>query len=129
MKNVLEALGNYSYSTFIDLANAFIDCDQATIFKVVSSYYEQGNDLKLFVDQFLSFMIDVTKYSIFKSFDMIRVPSTMKGELDRVINIQNASQYFTYVVDRLLDTKNMIKNDSQIKSTVEIMFLRIARGQ
>ena len=74
-------------------------------------------------------MIDVTKYSIFKSFDMIRVPSTMKGELDRVINIQNASQYFSYVVDRLLDTKNMIKNDSQIKSTVEIMFLRIARGQ
>ena len=129
MKNVLEALGNYSYSTFIDLANAFIDCDQATIFKVVSSYYEQGNDLKLFVDQFLSFMIDVTKYSIFKSFDMIRVPSTMKSELDRVINIQNASQYFSYVVDRLLDTKNMIKNDSQIKSTVEIMFLRIARGQ
>ena len=25
--------------------------------------------------------------------------------------------------------ENMIKNDSQIKSTVEIMFLRIARGQ
>ena len=85
--------------------------------------------MKLFVDQFLSFMIDVTKYSIFKSFDMLLVPSTMKSELDRVINIQNASQYFSYVVDRLLDTKNMIKNDSQIKSTVEIMFLRIARGQ
>lgn len=129
MNNVLSALGNYSYNTFIDLANAFIDCDQAKIFEVVSDYYEQGNDLKLFVDQFLAFMIDVTKYSIFKSFDMIKVPVTLKEELDRVVNIQDASNYFSYVIDRLLDTKNMIKNDSQIKSTVEIMFLRIARGQ
>lgn len=129
IENVLAALGNYSYSTFFDLMNGFIDGDQARILEIVAQYYEAGNDLKLFIDQLLSFTIDVTKYSIFKSFTMIKIPSNMQADLDNVVNIQNASQYFTYVIDRLLDTKNMIKNDSQIRSSIEVMFLRIARGQ
>ena len=53
----------------------------------------------------------------------------MKAELDNVINIQDATKYFTYVIDRVLDTKNMIKSDSQIRASIEVMFLRIARGQ
>ena len=129
LNNVLTALGNYSYNTFFELLNAFIDADQGTILRVISNYYEAGNDLKLFVDQFLAFTIDVTKYSIFKSFELIKIPENMKAELDNVINIQDATKYFTYVIDRVLDTKNMIKNDSQIKATIEVMFLRIARGQ
>lgn len=129
LNNVLIALGNYSYSTFFELLNAFIDADQGTILKVISNYYEAGNDLKLFVDQFLAFTIDVTKYSIFKSFELIKIPENMKAELDNVINIQDATKYFTYVIDRLLDTKNMIKTDSQIRASIEVMFLRIARGQ
>lgn len=129
LNNVLTALGNYSYNTFFELLNAFIDADQGTILRVISNYYEAGNDLKLFVDQFLAFTIDVTKYSIFKSFELIKIPENMKAELDNVINIQDATKYFTYVIDRVLDTKNMIKSDSQIRSSIEVMFLRIARGQ
>ena len=129
LNNVLTALGIYSYNTFFELLNAFIDADQGTILRVISNYYEAGNDLKLFVDQFLAFTIDVTKYSIFKSFELIKIPENMKAELDNVINIQDATKYFTYVIDRVLDTKNMIKNDSQIRASIEVMFLRIARGQ
>lgn len=129
LNNVLTALGNYSYNTFFELLNAFIDADQGTILRVISNYYEAGNDLKLFVDQFLAFTIDVTKYSIFKSFELIKIPENMKAELDNVINIQDATKYFTYVIDRVLDTKNMIKNDSQIRASIEVMFLRITRGQ
>ena len=129
LNNVLTALGNYSYNTFFELLNAFIDADQGTILRVISNYYEAGNDLKLFVDQFLAFTIDVTKYSIFKSFELIKIPENMKAELDNVINIQDATKYFTYVIDRVLDTKNMIKSDSQIRASIEVMFLRIARGQ
>ena len=129
LNNVLTALGNYSYNTFFELLNAFIDADQGTILRVISNYYEAGNDLKLFVDQFLAFTIDVTKYSIFKSFELIKIPENMKAELDNVINIQDATKYFTYVIDRVLDTKNMIKSDSQIRASIEVMFLRFARGQ
>ena len=129
LNNVLTALGNYSYNTFFELLNAFIDADQGTILRVISNYYEAGNDLKLFVDQFLAFTIDVSKYSIFKSFELIKIPENMKAELDNVINIQDATKYFTYVIDRVLDTKNMIKSDSQIRASIEVMFLRIARGQ
>ena len=129
LNNVLTALGNYSYNTFFELLNAFIDADQGTILRVISNYYEAGNDLKLFVDQFLAFTIDVTKYSIFKSFELIKIPENMKAELDNVINIQDATKYFTYVIDRVLDTKNMVKSDSQIRASIEVMFLRIARGQ
>lgn len=129
MNNVLSALGNYSYITFFALANAFIDQDIASILKIVNDYYNEGNDLKLFIDQFLAFMVDITKYAIFKSFDMIKIPTNMQANLDNTVNIQNASLYFTYVIDKLLAIKNQIKSDTQIKSTIEVMFLQIARGQ
>lgn len=127
IENVLEVLGNYSYQTFFHLVNAMIDGNEAEVLNTISKYYDEGNDLKLFVDQYLNFCIDVAKYSLFKSCDLIRIPSSMEGDLQNATNFENPSAYYTYLVDRLLELKNMIKNDTSIRSSIEVVFLRITR--
>lgn len=125
--NVLTSIGNYSYETFFTLINSLVDGDESIVLKIISDFYDDGNDLKLFVDQFLNFSLDVAKYSIFKSCDTTRIPTSMEDKLIYTTNIENASGHFTYVIDRLLSLKNMLKSDSSPKSTIEIVFLQIAR--
>jgi DNA polymerase-3 subunit gamma/tau len=127
--NVLESLGNYSYETFFSLINNVIDGKEGEVFKILDEFYKAGNDLKLFVDMFLSFCLDVSKYIVFQSPDMIKIPSSMEDKLKNSTNFEDSLNYYMYIVNQLLDLKNMLKNDNNMKSTIEVMFLKMARMQ
>ena len=127
IENVLESLGNYSYNTFFELINNIIDGNEGNVINIIDSYYAQGNDLKIFADNFLAFCLDISKYSIFRDISMTTLPSTMKMELDNSINFDNSSKYYSYLLDRLLDLKQSLKNDSNIKSTIIVSFLKLTR--
>lgn len=129
IENVLEALGNYSYDVFFKLCNALIDGDERTVLDIISQYYDKGNDLKLFVSQFLDFCIDLAKYSLFKTCDVTRIPSSMESDLKYATGFDNPEKYYNYVIDKVLDLKNMVKNEVDVRSTVEVMLLQIARGK
>lgn len=127
--NVLEALGNYSYDTFFDLINSVIDGKECEVFKILDEFYKAGNDLRLFVDMFLGFCLDVSKYIAFQSTDMIKIPSSMENRLKDSTNFENSLNYYMFIVNQLLDLKNMLKNDNNMKSTIEVMFLKMTRMQ
>lgn len=127
INNVLDALGNYSYDTFFSLINNIIDGKEGEVLKILEEFYRAGNDLKLFIDMFLSFCLDISKYIIFNSTDMLKIPSSMEDRLKNSTNFENALQYYMYIVNQLLDLKNMLKNDSNIKSTIEVMFIKMTR--
>lgn len=127
INNVLSALGNYSYETFFNLINYMIDGVEAPVLKLISDFYDEGNDLKLFVDQFLNFVMDVNKYSLFKTCDVTKIPSSMEDKLVGSTNFDNAPKYYSYVADKLLQLKNMLKNDNSPRVTIEIMLLQITR--
>lgn len=128
-KNVLECLGSYSYEMFFQLVNAIIDDNEQTVLKIIEDVYNTGSDLKLFIDQFLNFCLDITKYAIFQSTEMVKMPSSLEGELKLATNFDNASKTYCYIIDRLLELKNMLKQDTNIKDTIEVYMLRIARFQ
>lgn len=127
ISNVLDALGNYSYDTFFALINNIIDGKEGEVLKILENFYREGNDLKLFVDMFLAFCLDVSKYIIFNSTDMLKIPSSMEDNLKNSTNFENSLQYYMYIVNQVLDLKNMLKNDSNIKSTIEVMFIKMTR--
>lgn len=129
INNVLDALGNYSYDTFFSLINNIIDGKEGEVFKILDVFYRAGNDLKLFIDMFLSFCLDISKYIVFNSTDMLKIPSSMEERLKNSTNFENSLQYYMYIVNQLLDLKNMSKNDSNIKSTIEVVFIRMTRMQ
>ena len=127
INNVLECLGNFTYSTFFNLINAIIDDNSQEILKTVNDYYNNGNNLSIFIDQFLDFCFDVNKYIIFNDFSCIKIPNSFKEELDKSINFENPGNYYSFVVDGLLDLKFKLKNDVTPKSTIEITLLKLAR--
>ena len=127
IQNTLSSLGNFSYEIFFDLVNSLIDGNEGRVLNILSSFYDAGNDLKLFVDQFINFCMDLTKYCLFKSTESLRIPASYENSLIYSTNMENADKYFMYVVDRLLELKTMLKNDDSPRSTIEIIFLQIAR--
>lgn len=129
INNVLESLGNYSYETFFTLVNSIIDGNEAQVISIIDSFYNAGNDLKLFLDSFLSFCLDISKFSIFKDISMTKIPSTMQAALDNSINFDGATNYYNYLLDRLLNLKQLVKNDSSIKDTITVVFLQMTRCQ
>ena len=60
---------------------------------------------------------------------MLKIPSSMENRLKDSTNFDNSLGYYMYIVNRLLDLKNMLKNDSNIRSTIEVMMLKMARMQ
>ena len=129
IQNTLDALGAYSYEMFFTLANSIIDSNEAQVAKIISDIHNNGNDLKLFVDSFFTFCLDVAKYCLFKSTDMIGIPSSYEESLKNSVNFDTPEKYYMYIVDKLLELKTTIKNDTSIRTTVEATFLKIARWE
>lgn len=127
IKNTLASIGNYSYDTFFHLINCMIDGDECSVLRTISDFYDMGNDLKLFVEQFLNFCIDLMKYVLFRDCSLIRIPNSMEQSIVQSTNIDGASNYYTYVLDKLLGLKSMLRNDNAPRSTIEIVFLQITR--
>lgn len=127
--NVIRCLGDCSYNVFFNLTNSIIDNDEKNIINILEHYYNEGNDFKQFVDQYIKFCFDIVKYIIFKSFDNINIPTYEENNVKNIINIEGAHDYYLYIINKLLELKNNIKIDNNIKDTVEINFIKISRGE
>lgn len=129
IETTLEILGSYSYDTLFNLVNNIIDSKQDLVLKTISSIYYNGDDLKVFVDKFLSFCLEITKYCLFKDIKMIEIPNSFEQVLNSSINFNTPEKYYMILVDKLLELKNLIKSDNNIKTTVEAYFLRMCRWE
>jgi DNA polymerase-3 subunit gamma/tau len=128
INNVLESLGNFSYDLMFKLTNSIIDGTEKEILNIVDNIYNQGVDLKLFVDLYLDFMLDLTKFCIFNEMRVTKIPLSMEKEIKYSTGITNNVAYFNKFVSQLLELKNLVRTDSTLKSTITISLLKISRG-
>lgn len=125
---VLFALGNFSYDTFFGLLNSIIDDNEPEVLKIINDIYYNGKDIPQFINNFIAFVLDVTKYLIFNNYELIQIPSTYGKDLESVIKLENVHIYYNYLIDMLYKLKEAIKYDTDVKSTAEILFLKMARN-
>ncbi len=139
INNVLECLGNFSYDAFFDLTNAFVDRDESTVLNLLENFYNSGKDLKLFVEQYLEFALDLVKYCLFKNMNSVKIPLSLEavklpnGEasprcMKYVTGFDGSLQYFNNLVESILKIKNAIRYDINSKNTIEVMCIAICRG-
>jgi DNA polymerase-3 subunit gamma/tau len=126
--NALECLGTFSYDLCFKITNAIIDGDETELLRCISELYDSGYDLKYFIDYFLSFVLDLGKYTIFNNLNLIKIPPMYEEQIKYVVGIENAKSYYMYLVDKILDLKVLLKNETKIKDVIEIWFLKLARG-
>ena len=129
MESVRSTLGSYSYENFFGLTNAILDGNEKLVINYYKDYEDTGSDLKLFVNQYFSFILDIIKYSLFKDTSVINIPNIYIKDLDNLINFDSPEKYYNYIIDRLMNLRQMIKNDSYINSTILAVLLQITRCQ
>lgn len=129
INNVLECLGNFSYDTMFDFTGALLNGDEAFVLQTIENYYNNGNDLSSFVENYLDFCLDLTKYCLFRSLATTKIPSLLEARcIGYAENIPNVLEVSNMLVDKVLKIKTMIKYDPSILTTVEAMFINICRG-
>ena len=139
INNVLECLGNFSYDSFFDLTNAFVDRDEKTIINLLEAFFNSGKDLKLFIEQYLEFVLDLTKYALFNDMSCVKIPLSLEavklpnGEpsprcMKYVTGFDGSLNYFNTLVEDILKIKNAIRYDVNSKTTIEAMCIAICRG-
>ena len=129
LENCLNALGNFSYTTFFKLVNALIDSDENTVITTMQDVYNSGSDVKLFIQQFLDFCLDISKYLICGTYQVTKLPSSMENDIKHATAFDNAIKYYDYVTTSVLNLFNMLKDSVSPLNTSIIMLLRIARCQ
>ena len=127
IENTIKALGNFSYDIYFDLINNLVDRKIDNVYNIITQIYNDGNDLKLFVNNFLSFVIDIQKYMICTNISATKFPSSLEKSIQYSIGFDNAAKYYFYLVDKLMSLKSMLVNDNDVKSTVEVIFSQICR--
>ena len=125
--NVINAIGDFSYDTYFQLTNAILDGDCSKAFEIVTQIYNNGNDLNYFINSFLEFLVDITKYILCKDIRVTKLPISVEEQLKYATGINEASKYYLYLIDKTLELKNMLRNDSDVKSTIEVMIAQMCR--
>lgn len=123
--NALKILGTYSYKDFLDLTNAIVDINQADILKILDKLDNEGKELKNFIDQYLSFILDLTKYSIFKDINITKLPLSLEENVKYSVGFQGNVQVFNVISTNLLEVKNKIRYDDNATLTVKASFISI----
>jgi hypothetical protein len=99
----------------------------------IETLAREGKDLKQFIDEYLSFILELTKYVLFKNISLTNIPAYLETATDPSTNVsltaffEGSLAWFNYLSDKLLEIKNAIKYDSTVKATIEAYFLQICR--
>lgn len=125
-KNVLEAIGRFSLTDLFALTNNLIDGKDQEIISFIEGIYASGADLKLFMDQYTDFILDLCKYCLFGNTDLLSIPASYGKELKFTTSIDSALKYFNWMSDAVMALRFQAKGDSMAKDVIEVGLLRIS---
>ena len=129
MENSLKAINLISYEVLFDLINFIIDGNEEETLKLIDNLYLSGQDMRMFIDQFLDFCLDIAKYCICKDINFTHIPIVYENKVKMSSEFDNNTFYYSYIVEKLFELKNSLKDDLNPKITVDIYMLRMARCQ
>ena len=125
IENTLNILGSYSYDDFLELTNAMIDGDQAKVLNIIETLDNNGKNLKTFVDEYMKFVLDLNKYSLFKDISMTTFPISLEDKVKYAISFDKNIDAFNLIIDSLLELKQVIRYDDTYVLTIKGYFIRI----
>lgn len=128
LQNVIQALGSINYDDLFELLSSIVDRMELNALDVINRLFEKGIDLKVFLNQFILFILDMNKYILDPNFNRIKIPAIYKSVMDDLIHIENAKAYYNFLLEKVIQLKEILKWDTQVKSTLELYILNICRS-
>ena len=127
IENVLDAIGDFSYDVFFELLNSTIDGDEKKALSIIDTVYSNGSNIKLFIEQYFAFVMDVNKFLIFGDVGMTKIPTTKVRDLAFVTGFDNSRQYYNYYLNKLFDAKDSVKSETNVKVVFEFYLMQLCR--
>lgn len=129
VENVVKTLGISDYDNLYKLLFLICtDCKKPSI-EIIEEVYNQGKDLKLFIKQFIRFILDVCKYLLYDNFDYIQIPNTMNLEQFKGSNVEANYELLLYILDEIIELNNQIKYEQNPKILIESKILLLFRKE
>ena len=128
VEECVRILGGISYETLFRVTEKILDKDNSVLGDV-DDMFDRGVDLKMFVDSYLTFLLDCVKYCYSKNIRTTTVPPSMEGRLRDITGVDygDHGKFFAIFAEKVLEIKSAIKYDGNIKDTVETMLLTLCR--
>lgn len=126
-ENAKLILTDISYEAMFRLTVALQDKQEDQVLEIIEKLYNSGNDLKTFINSYLEFILDLTKYILFKNMRLTNIPTYLEPAIKQTIQINDSLNWFKAFTDLLLNIKTEIKYDTSYKSTIEAYLLRACR--
>ena len=122
--NVIQALGLSHLDVFRELTDKYLYSEEKAILELLEKSYNDGADMKQFIKDYTTFILDVCKYIITDSFDYVSLPQSMKKWLDEVdANYDDLLE----ILDMLVELDSSLKYDSNPLYTIEAKFILTGR--
>lgn len=127
LNECVNSLGETDYQTMFNLTNAIIDRDEVKVLNIINFLDSKGKDLKLFTNEYTSFILDVNKFIILKDFNNINIPKVYEKDLMYILNLEGYKEFYSKVLDELIKLKEQIRFESEIRTVLEICMLFLCR--
>lgn len=127
LNSVVKILNSIDYKIMFDLTNSIIDRKEDLALTYVNEINNKGMDLKAFISQFTTFILDINKFIILKDFKNIDTPNTYEKELMYVTNFEDAPKFFKYMLEQLIKLKESIRYDNDVKTALEVTVLFLCK--
>lgn len=135
VKVVQQLTGSVSYETLIALTNAIVDRTAAPAIQIIEDIYNAGYDLKVVLEQFLDFILDIEKYVLFDhDINQTKIPHYLEHQeapisVEYVVAFDGCANYYSTLVNKLLELKYKSKYDTALKNTIEVFILNQCAGK
>ena len=133
LENTKMVLGEAPFERMLKLTNFLIGKNEQYTLMAIEMLASEGKDLKQFIDEYLGFTLELTKYILFKNIALTNIPAYLEKSEDPSVSVNMTTSFpesiawFNRLTDKLLEIKNAIKHDTSVKYTVEAYLLQICR--
>ncbi len=133
LENTKLVLGEAPFERMLKLTNCLIGGNEQFTLAAIDTLSREGKDLKQFTNEYLSFVLELTRYILFKNISVTNIPAYLENSEDTMINVKyttsfdGALAWFNYLADKLLDVKSVIKYDTSVKAVLEAYLLQVCR--
>ena len=133
LENTKIVLGEAPFERMLKLTNFLVSQNEQYTLAAIEMLASEGRDLKQFVNDYLSFTLELTKYILFKNIVATNIPAYLENSADSITSVSYTTSFdgalgwFNYLTDKLLEVKSAIKYDTSVKALIEGYLLQVCR--
>lgn len=127
IQNTLDTLGDISFDNMFSILDYLIDGSEGPLISELDTIFNQGINGKNFINRFTAFCFDILSFLINKNTHNSKIPNSYSQKIERAINFENSNQYYSYLLDKLLELKQLLKDDLDPNTTTKLVMLNISR--